>query len=171
MKRHEKWVHTAKMLRLAINDSMDKHPYFTKEYCMGFCDDCERCTVSPFMVSFYDHDHKHLVSNWLANSFTAPTCAYSSLMEELSDYFDVDISHLMWNGADTLLHKVRYIRVGTRTVVKDEDGYLHTTEVGIEYDVHRGNAIRKYRSTWVSEYPDVAVGYVGCDHYHEGIEQ
>jgi len=144
MKKKEKRIHAAVMLRAAINDYMKRNPMFDKEYCNDSCEDCEQCTVAPAMVAFYDHNHSHLVSNWLSNSYSCcGDCNLSLLIDRLSDLLDIDIAHLMWGSADEYLHKVRYIRIGERE--EGENGYV--VENGIEYDVH-GKSITQYRSKW-----------------------
>lgn len=155
MNKREKRINAVRMLRAAINDSFSRHPMYDKEYCHDNCDKCANCKVAPFIVSFYDHKHNYLVSNWLCNSYNVNSYSSSQLINDLSEYFDIDIAHLMWGGADELLHKIRYIRIGTRNdLLFDENGYSYTTETGIEYDVH-GKNIERYYSKWYIGSPEI----------------
>jgi len=155
MKKNEKRVRTMNALRLAISNSMSENN-FTTEYCNNcYCDECnEKC--NDFMVSFYDHNHKHLVSNWLVNSNKPYPYAVSGTINNLAELLDIDIDHLMWEQEDDVLHKVRYIRIGRRTFVETEDGYFYNQERGLEYDVYSGAKYliaypKRYISSWYDD--------------------
>lgn len=152
MKKNEKIVRIMNALRLAISHSMSENK-FVYERCGYGCDgDCERCgyyTVNDFMVSFYDHEHNHLVSNWLSNSSDPYPYSVSGTINNLAEMLNIDIDHLTWQQADDLLHKVRYIRIGRRSFIETEDGYFYNQERGLEYDVFSG---AKRSIAWPSRY-------------------
>ena len=162
MKKNEKIVRIMNALRLAISHSMSEN-CFVYERCGDGCNgDCECCgyyTVNDFMVSFYDSNHKYLVSNWLRNSGEPYPYSKSGTINSLSEVLNIDIDHLTWQQADDILHKVRYIRIGRRSFIETEDSYFYNQERGLEYDVFSG-AKRSiawpsyYISSWYSD-PEV----------------
>ena len=149
-------------LRMAIDFMMRQHPNYTAEYCPAgsACSDCLYrtddgvCTCAPFMITFYDYNHKKLASNWLMNSFRYSTCGLC-LGKLAEQYFAVDIDHLMWGQTEKLLHKVHYIRVGTRDTVMDTDiGYWYSYERGFEFDLYDAyNKLKteRYHEKWYNE--------------------
>lgn len=164
MKKNQKVIRVMNALRLAISHSMAENK-FTTEYCCKncYCYDCEdKC--NDFMVSFYDHNRHHLVSNWLVNSSEPYPYAKSGTINSLAEWLDIDINHLMWDQEDELLHKVRYIRIGRRNFVETEDAYFYNQERGLEYDVYSGSKYliaypKRYISSWYSD-PDVDKYYL-----------
>lgn len=164
MKKNMKRARTLEALRMAIDFMMVQHQNYTAEYCPAgsACSDCicrtddGECTCAPFMVSFYGYNHERLVSNWLQNSFTGfiDDCGLAKLAEK---YFDIDIDHFMWGQTEKLLHRVRYIRVGTRDTVIDEEGYYYSYERGFEfdlYDTYNKLKTERYHEKWYNE-PDI----------------
>ena len=159
MKKNEKRARVMNALRLAISHSMSENG-FVYERCGDGCDgDCEHCgyyTVNDFMVSFYDNNHKHLVSNWLRNSSSPYPYAISGTINNLAESLDIDIDHLTWQKADDILHKMRYIRIGRRTFIENEDGYIYDRENGLEYDIYSGAKYsiaypKRYITSWYSD--------------------
>jgi len=142
MKKMIKIKRTLNALAMALDESMKLHPMYTKEYCdnsstpCSDCDDYNKCCISKFMVSFLDAEHNLLVRNWLGNSWTDYCPAKTKLINEMADNLDIDIQHLMWEQADSLLPKVRYIRIGNINNIYTEDEYLFVVEKGTEYDVY-----------------------------------
>ena len=144
---------------------------FTKEYCdsssffgcrnNGYCSNCDsendcsecsktecKCRISKFMLSFYD-EHELIVSNWLANGGSYNP-ADSKIINKMAESLDVDIQHLMWDLADEFLHRIKYVRIGTRNLIEDENGFKYFIEKGIEYDIY-GKKMKRYRSKWYTE--------------------
>lgn len=126
MRKHKRYVRRNQVmcaLRCLINAQMNAHNF--KYELMKDCEleDGNPDAVGEFMVSFYDKDHKLLVRNWLMNgndhSFSCTSDGsneyfVSPEIEFLSTYYSIDIQHLMWQGQEKLLDKVRFIQCGLR---------------------------------------------------------
>lgn len=154
MKKNKKAVYTAYALRHLIDTYKEKTgKVFENSYDLGYYinhhDFSSDDEISEFeesqgmeyeMVTFYDHDHQKLSSNWICNSdmsqysWVGDSRGYGDWGSEwgialpLSYYYDVDLLHFTW-GDVSILPKVRYISIGKRS---------GSTEEGIEIEVHTG---------------------------------
>ena len=146
MKKQQKRIWVLNAIRDAIDDYFyEKHP----TYCCDFCNNCNRdtCNGHKVFVTLFDKNHKRIAGNWYNNCQFWYDSSNSSIINNLSYNLNIDIDHFMWGSQDELLHKVRYITIGSRAVCERADGTFWTNESGRDYDLFRYIS-HHYQTSW-----------------------
>lgn len=154
MKKNKKKFIIAKEIANIIDFTMDK--YWFCEYEPEEDDDADYVTSNPYMVTFYDKDHRKLVGNWIWSSNILNHWTDSIIIEKVIDEYRINLPHFFWGEIDTLLPKVRYVRIGKRVYSYTADDEEMITESGVEYSVFEkekgGIKQKQYKNSWYFDY-------------------
>lgn len=151
MKKIEKATYVIKMIAAAIEDAKVKFSSEIEEPVF-FYNTNEEDMVIPLMISSYNHEHKHLVSNWLYNAYDgASEFMKSKKLEYICDELEVDMPHFTW-GKEDLIHKIRFIQILERDEMEHLNAprkYILCKERGYEYDLFK-RKVYPIEKAWVS---------------------
>ena len=142
MKKIEKADYIIRMMAAAIEDAKEKFFNENKEefnkISFNIYDQDEDETLIALMVSSYDYSHRHLVSNWMYNSYDGSSdYMRSKKLEFLCDNLHIDMPHFTW-GKEDLIHKIRYVQILERDEIEHLNApipYVISKERGYEYDL------------------------------------
>ena len=153
MKKMEKSTYVIKMIAAAIEDAKVKFSSEIEEpVFFNYYNTNEEDMVIPLMISSYNHEHKHLVSNWLCNAYDgASEFMKSKKLEYICDELEVDMPHFTWNQED-LIHKIRFIQILERDEMEHLNAprkYILCKERGYEYDLFK-RKVYPIEKAWVS---------------------
>lgn len=156
MKKMEKETYVVTMMSEAIRDAKNKFfdeykEEFNNKVTFSIYDSEDDDTLITLMLSSYDCNHKHLVSNWIYNAYDC-TSNYmkSKKIEFLCDDLGLDIPHFMW-GQENLINKIRYIQILERDEIEHLNApvpYIVAKERGYEYDLFR-KKVYPIKKAWV----------------------
>lgn len=153
MKKMEKAMYVIRMMAAAIEDAKVKFSEIEEESVVfNDYDADEEDIIIPLMISSYNHNHRHLVSNWLYNAYDggASTAMVSSRLESCCDKFLIDVPHFTW-GQENLISKIRYVQILEREEMEHLDApvpYILCKERGYEYDLF-GKKVYPIEKAWV----------------------
>lgn len=146
MKKREKRIYVLNAIRDAIDDYFAKHP----TYCSEYCNNCTESTCmggKRIFITVFDKNHKRISGNYYNNCQFWWDPSSSKIINDIAYDLNIDINHFMWGSEDKYLHKVRYIKIGSRTDTTTADGEGITRESGREYDLFQYTC-KYYNNSW-----------------------